>query len=140
MHLLHGDRAAVAPGARRPRLVTLACVLALAVAAFAGAAMPQFMPASAQTLKQTDESPEDLPPGPGRDDTFYLCTACHGFKIVAQQGMNRPQWEDSIDWMTEKHGMPKLEGEQRNLILDYLVMAYPPKVQPRGSPNPFLDR
>ena len=40
---------------------------------------PQFTP--------RDENPEDFPAGPGRDDTFYACTGCHGFKLVAQQGM-----------------------------------------------------
>ena len=50
-----------------------------------------------------DENPEDFPAGPGRDDTFYSCTACHGFKLIAQQGMNRRQWEDSINLMVAKH-------------------------------------
>jgi hypothetical protein len=37
----------------------------------------------------SDETPEQFPAGPGREDTFYACTACHGFKIVAQQGTAR---------------------------------------------------
>jgi mono/diheme cytochrome c family protein len=86
-----------------------------------------------------DEAPEELPAGAGRDETFYACTACHGFRLVAQQAMNRRQWSDSLDWMTEKHGMPKLEGDERKLILDYLETAYPPRAPGRGgSPNPFL--
>lgn len=89
-----------------------------------------------RTFAPTDESPEDLPPGPGREETFYSCTPCHGFKIVAQQGMTRAQWDDSLNWMTTKHGMNKIEGDDRKLILDYLEQHYPPTT--RGSPNPFL--
>ena len=40
-------------------------------------------PAIAQTFTPGDESPEDFPAGAGRDETFYACTACHNFKLVA---------------------------------------------------------
>ena len=33
-----------------------------------------------------DERMEDLPTGPGREETFGLCTACHGFRLVSNQG------------------------------------------------------
>jgi hypothetical protein len=91
---------------------------------------PQFVP--------RDENPEDFPPGPGRDDTFYACTPCHGFKLVVQQGMNRRQWEDTLDWMTEKQGMPALEGNDRKTVLDYLEATLPPRAPARGRANPFL--
>lgn len=89
-----------------------------------------------RTFTPTDETPEDLPAGSGREETFYSCTPCHGFKIVAQQGMTRAQWDDSLNWMTARHGMNKLDGDDRKLILDYLELHYPPAT--RGSPNPFL--
>ncbi|MFN3347816.1 hypothetical protein [Pseudorhodoplanes sp.] len=94
-----------------------------------------------RTFTPTDETPEDLPAGPGRDETFYSCTPCHGFKIVAQQGLTRAQWDDSLNWMTTKHGMNQIEGEDRKLILDYLEQHYPPRTRPGGreSPNPFLN-
>jgi hypothetical protein len=92
-----------------------------------------------RTFTPTDESPEDLPAGNGREETFYACTACHGFKIVAQQGLSRAQWDDSLNWMTTKHGMNAIEGDDRKIILDYLEKNYPPRSKPgRGSPNPFL--
>jgi hypothetical protein len=101
-------------------------------------AWPAASPAQ-QTFTPRDEAPEDLPAGAGRDETFYACTPCHGFKLVAQQGMNRRQWDETLDWMTEKHGMPKLEGDDRKLILDYLEATYPQQAPAgRGSPNPFL--
>jgi hypothetical protein len=97
--------------------------------------------AQAQTFTPRDESPEEFPAGPGRDETFYACTACHGFKLVAQQGLNRRQWEESLDWMTVKHGMPKLDDADRKTVLDYLEATYPPRAPAgRGSPNPFLTR
>lgn len=112
----------------------MVCALALAaiVNVPSHAQQPSFTP--------TDESPEDLPAGHGRDETFYLCTPCHGFKIVAQQGMTRPQWEDSLNWMTSKHGMNPIEGDDRKLVLDYLEQHYPPTTRAGGrdSPNPFL--
>jgi mono/diheme cytochrome c family protein len=93
-----------------------------------------------RTFTPTDEAPEDYPAANGREETFYACTACHGFKLVAQQGMTRAQWDDSLNWMTTKHGMNALEGDDRKLILDYLETQYPPVTRTGGrdSPNPFL--
>ena len=97
-------------------------------------------PAQQRTFTPTDESPEDLPAGAGREETFYSCTPCHGFKIVAQQGMTRAQWDDSLNWMTTRHGMNPIQGDDRKIILDYLETHYPPATGARGreSPNPFL--
>jgi len=89
-----------------------------------------------------EESPEDFPPGPGREETFYTCVACHNFKLVASQGLSRERWDESITWMTQRHGMPPLEGEERRMVLDYLAQAFParaPSLQ-RGWQNPFMQR
>jgi hypothetical protein len=109
------------------------CLLALAIVLAAPSAAQTQQPRS---FVPTDESAEDLPAGTGREETFYLCTPCHGFKIVAQQGMTRTQWDDSLNWMTARHGMNPIEGDDRKLVLDYLEQHYPPAT--RGSPNPFL--
>ena len=54
-------------------------------------------PAIAQsTFTPRDESPEEFAAGAGRDETFYACTACHGFRLVAQQGMTRAQGPMSL--------------------------------------------
>ena len=89
---------------------------------------------------QTEETPEDFPAGTGRDDTFYACTACHGFKLVAQQGMNRRQWDESINLMISKHGMPAPEAKDRDTILDYLEQTFPQRTTPSGGGfrNPFM--
>jgi hypothetical protein len=112
----------------------LALILFVALASHALAQTQQ-----SRTFTPTDETPEDLPAGIGREETFYSCTPCHGFKIVAQQGMTRDQWDDSLNWMTTRHGMNRIEGDDRKLILDYLEQHYPPTTRAgRGSPNPFL--
>ena len=97
-------------------------------------------PALAQsTFTPREESPEEFVAGPGRDETFYTCTACHGFKLVAQQGMTRAQWEDSINLMIRRHNMPVLDDKDRATVLGYLEAAYPPRLPAaRGNwQNPF---
>jgi hypothetical protein len=109
----------------------IAAIFVLTAALALAQAPPQFTP--------RDESPEEFPPAPGREDTFYACTPCHNFKLVAQQGMNRRQWDESLTWM-EQQGMPRLEGQEREVVLDYLSTVFPPRgpASGRGSPNPFL--
>ncbi|MGQ0664055.1 MAG: hypothetical protein ACT4P2_10825 [Pseudomonadota bacterium] len=99
----------------------------------AGAMLGLWLAAPAAAV---EESPDDLPPGKGREEAFYACTACHGTAIVRQQGMSRERWADSLNWMTERHGMPELDPGDRELVLDYLSAAFPPRR--RGPVNPFL--
>ena len=97
-------------------------------------------PATAQTtFTPREESPEEFAAGAGRDETFYACTACHGFKLVAQQGMTRAQWEDSINLMIRRHNMPPLDDYDRKTVLNYLEAAYPPRAPTGrgGWVNPF---
>ena len=110
---------------------SLALAASLLGPAGALAQTPQFAP--------RDENPEDFPAGAGRDDTFYACTACHNFKLVAQQGMTRAQWEDSINLMIRRHNMPPLDARDRGVVLNYLETAYPPRAPAArgGWQNPF---
>jgi mono/diheme cytochrome c family protein len=97
-------------------------------------------PATAQSsFNPRDENPEDFPPGEGREETFYACTACHGFKLVAQQGMTRAQWDDSIDLMIRRHNMPPPDDKDRAVVLNYLEAVYPPRAPAArgGWQNPF---
>ncbi|MGQ0675136.1 MAG: cytochrome C-552 [Rhodospirillales bacterium] len=84
-----------------------------------------------------EEKPEDLPDGKGREETFYACVACHGSAIIRQQGMTRDLWDQTLTWMTEKHGMAPPDADERKLIVEYLATAFPPRR--RGRPNPFLQ-
>jgi cytochrome c len=61
---------------------------------------------------------------PGAEDTYYACTPCHSEMIVAQQGLSRAGWDELLDWMVEEQGMAELDGEQRQVILDYLADHY----------------
>ncbi|MEM8951009.1 MAG: aldehyde dehydrogenase [Pseudomonadota bacterium] len=65
-----------------------------------------------------------LPEGPGKEETFYACHGCHSFRLVAQQGLSRKHWDETLDWMVEEQGMPELDEEERALILDYLEAHY----------------
>ena len=98
--------------------------------------------AAAQVFQPSEERPEDLPEGPGREETFYACTACHNFKLVAAQGLNRAQWDESLTWMTSRHNMADIQGPDRDLILDYLAKHYPPKATggAGGWRNPFAPQ
>ena len=118
------------------RTSLVAALLALIVAATAFS-----LGAGAQApapFRPSDEQPEDLPTGPGRDETFYACTACHNFKLVSAQGMSRAQWDETLSWMTKRHNMPDIQGDDRQLILSYLEKQYPPKpARAGGWKNPF---
>ena len=106
------------------------------------ASQPQRAQAQPAQFTPRDETPEEFPAGPGRDDAFYACTACHNFKLVAQQGMTRPQWEDSLQWMTDRHGMSPLPAKDQKVVLDYLEATFPPRAPAGrgGFQNPFSPR
>ena len=104
------------------------------------AGMLLIAPAMAQTtFTPREESPDEFAAGAGRDETFYACTACHGFRLVAQQGLTRAQWEDSINLMIRRHNMPPLDDKDRAVVLGYLEANYPPRapVGRGGWQNPF---
>ncbi len=88
---------------------------------------------------RAEETPEALPEAPGREETFYACTACHGAAVIRRSRLSREGWDGLMDWMTEKQGMAPLEGEDRRVIVDYLARAFPPGTQQqRRGGNPFL--
>lgn len=111
-----------------------ACAVALSAAlpvVVAQQTAPAFTP--------RDEDVKEFPNTPGRDDTFYACTACHGFKLITQQGMTREQWDESLTWMSQRHKMPVPSAKERETILTYLATNYAPKTgtTARGWKNPF---
>lgn len=89
-----------------------------------------------------DQTVEDLPAHPGREETFGLCTACHAYRLVSNQGMSRERWDETLNWMTERQNMPDIQGTDRALILDYLATAHPAKAPSRtgGFQNPFAPQ
>ena len=112
----------------------------LAALAVAGAML---LGAPASTSAQSaEETPEVLPAGPHRDETFYFCVACHSSQIISRQGMTRERWDETLHWMSEKQAMPALKGEERKLVLDYLAQAFPPKAPAvaGGWKSPFAPQ
>jgi mono/diheme cytochrome c family protein len=115
-----------------------AAALAVAVTVTALGALAQ-----APAFSPRDEQAEDLPPGRGRDETFGLCTACHNFRLVSAQGMTRERWDETMTWMTTRHNMPDIQGDDRDLVLNYLSTHYPPRAPAgpaRGWRNPFAPQ
>jgi len=76
---------------------------------------------------------DEYPDGNGRQETYALCSPCHSFKLVAQQGMNRERWDETLHWMTEKQGMGELPAPLRHLVLDYLARAFPEHQSPASK-------
>lgn len=123
------------------RLFTLIGALVLAGATLAAGPRPSFAQSAPPAYTPGEESPEEFPPGPGREEAFYACVACHNFKLVAAQGMSRARWDDTLSFMTQRHGMPAIDGEDRRVILDYLATAFPERPQQRrGWQSPFAPR
>ncbi|TQV80915.1 aldehyde dehydrogenase [Denitrobaculum tricleocarpae] len=106
-------------------LPVLAFALLLPMAGHATETTPAPAPAQSATaaaaIDEDDEFGPDWPLGPGREDTGYLCGACHSLAIVKQQGLTRGDWDELIDWMVEEQGMAEPETSERDLILDYLA-------------------
>ncbi|MEX0960970.1 MAG: cytochrome c family protein [Burkholderiales bacterium] len=84
--------------------------------------------ASAQADAPQPDAPHDwdgLPPGPGREEVFYLCKACHSLMIVKQQGLTRSAWDDTLQWMVDEQGMRQIDDTAaRNRLLDYLATHF----------------
>ena len=62
--------------------------------------------------------------GEGGAETHAYCTACHSERIVAQQGLTRPDWDELLEQMVEEHEMTPIEEPDRARVLDYLAAHY----------------
>ncbi len=96
--------------------------------------------AAAAAAREVREDPGVLPDGPGRDEVFHLCTGCHSSRVVRNQALSRGRWDETLTWMSERHGMPELAGEQRELFLDYLTAHFGPGAGGEAQGSPFLVR
>lgn len=61
-----------------------------------------------------------LPEGPGAEDTYYQCIACHSTEIIKQQRVTDHRWDELWDWMVEAQGMVEPDDATRKIILAYL--------------------
>ncbi|WP_257212866.1 monoheme cytochrome C [Maribacter sp. 4U21] len=60
------------------------------------------------------------------------CTNCHSAKLVIQNRMNEDRWRATIKWMQKTQNLWEL-GENEQIIIDYLVLNYPPELKGRRS-------
>lgn len=78
-----------------------------------------------------------LPPGPGREDVFVLCTSCHGIPVIILAGpaMDRAAWEST----RYRHDMGMVgwlrvpwEGRQasQDILWEYLIEHFGPDKPP----------
>lgn len=64
--------------------------------------------------------------GEGAEETYAYCTTCHSGRIVAQQGLTRPDWEELLEEMVEENGMNPIGEPDLGRVLDYLAANYGP--------------
>ncbi|CTQ33263.1 hypothetical protein [Jannaschia rubra] len=83
-------------------------------------APPTSAPASAAPAVETDPELGNLPVGPGAEDTYYQCVACHSTAIIRQQRLTDERWDYLWTWMIEEQGMYEPEPETTDVILTYL--------------------
>lgn len=107
-------------------------------AGIAAMALVAAMPSPLTLAQDLAEEPTVFPPGEHRDEVFYFCTACHSSRLVRNQAMSREAWDVTLTWMTERHAMPPLEGEDRQRFLDYLTQSFGPAADRAAPRAPFL--
>jgi len=79
---------------------------------------------SAKGAEEPDADFALLAAGSGKQETYDNCAGCHSIKLVAQQGMNKAEWLETIEWMVDEQGMDPLDGSLNELIVDYLATHY----------------
>lgn len=110
-------------------VITIAAATGICLSAAAQTAgydpMRPAMP-SPGAAAQPEGNPEfdGLIDGPGAEETFYMCSACHSIALVKQQRLTDARWDYLWRWMIEEQGMADGGEELRETILDYLKEHY----------------
>jgi cytochrome c len=60
----------------------------------------------------------------GVEETYAYCNACHSERLVAQQGLDRDDWIELLEWMVEEQSMAEIEEPDLSIVLDYLTTNY----------------
>lgn len=84
-----------------------------------------FAASGVPALAEEDEF-DGSPRAPGVEITYYACSACHSFKLVAQQGLSKESWKEVLVWMVEEQEMEPMEPADLSVTLDYLAKFYGP--------------
>lgn len=67
---------------------------------------------------------DGLPDGPGAEETYYQCVACHSTGIIKQQRVTDQRWDELWVWMVDKQGMVEPDAETKAVILAYLKQNF----------------
>jgi hypothetical protein len=77
---------------------------------------------------------QDLPRGPGMEETVAACNSCHSVATFANVRRTGPYWEltlnNMIGWGAQ------LGGDQFDTVLDYLTTYMGTTPPPRATPAP----
>ena len=60
----------------------------------------------------------------GVEETFDYCNTCHSVRLVAQQGLDRDDWIELLEWMVDEQAMAEIEEPDLSIVLDYLTTNY----------------
>ncbi|MEO8260596.1 MAG: cytochrome c [Acidobacteriota bacterium] len=96
----------------------------VAVAAAASVAAVAAQPGGQATRPKVDP-----PKGPVRQVIFKNCTSCHGIDDYAYNALDRAGWSALID-TKHKDLTIRLAGNDRNLLLDWVVARFGPDSRP----------
>ena len=93
----------------------------------AAAREPQAPATSAASIVQAGApNPElgDLPDGPGAEETYYQCVACHSTALIRQQRVTDARWDYLWQWMVDAQGMVEPDKDTKGVILAYLKQHF----------------
>jgi hypothetical protein len=79
------------------------------------------------------QSSTDLPPGPAQAKVRTACLECHDASIVVQQRLSKAVWTKEVDKMIKWGAL--LEAADRDSVIDYLSMNFPPDKEPAEMPR-----
>lgn len=65
-----------------------------------------------------------LPDGPGAEETYYQCVACHSTEIIKQQRVTDKRWDELWIWMRDSQGMVEPDAETKTAILAYVKQHF----------------
>jgi mono/diheme cytochrome c family protein len=74
---------------------------------------------------QVSASPDELPPGVGREAVLKGCGGCHGIGQVITERRSRQEWADTTTMMIT-NGAPVSEAEF-DLVVNYLATHFGPR-------------
>ena len=61
-----------------------------------------------------------LPDLPGKEIVVKRCSSCHDVSPILAKQQTREQWDKTILWMQKMQGMPPLDPDEKEDILNYL--------------------